>query len=230
MGAYNTPVFTLGAELDGGLGRPGNLYNSMLSSDAWAVGNGGVGSLAQITTKPVVIIPDIDHSDFCPGFRVPGDVYPSDVTTDVAMTRIGEQFSAWLHLRSPQPDEIKDEAHARITAGASYTRDNMLAPLAKGIEVELSDDGQTAPWCEQAQALLVGFTDIQDTENLDIISVYKNESKPFEDTRVTYQTLDDDHVQFNISGYNKYYSLANQCFTPAKELGCKMASADRVAE
>ena len=36
VGSSKIPVFTLGAELDGGLGRPGNLYKSIKSSDAWA--------------------------------------------------------------------------------------------------------------------------------------------------------------------------------------------------
>ena len=41
---YEIPVLTLGAELDGGLGRPGYLYNSVLSSDSWASANGGINS------------------------------------------------------------------------------------------------------------------------------------------------------------------------------------------
>lgn len=57
----------------------------MLSSDNWAIPHGGLGGHNQIMNKPVAIIPGIDHSDFCPGFQVPGDVYPSDVTTDQAM-------------------------------------------------------------------------------------------------------------------------------------------------
>jgi len=32
----------------------------------------------QARNKPVNIIYGIDHSDFCPGFHVPGDVYPSE--------------------------------------------------------------------------------------------------------------------------------------------------------
>lgn len=162
-------------------------------------------------------------------------MYPSDVSNDEASTRIGQPFAAWLHIRSNQTDVIQEEAVKTLTDGAEYTRSNLLGPFVKGLETELSSDEQSAPWCEYAQTQLVGFTSIEDTENLNIISVYKNDSKAFEDTRVDYETLDDGHVQFNISGYNKYYGssplgVASSCITPAKELGCKMASANRVAQ
>jgi hypothetical protein len=74
------PVFTVGAELDGGLGRPGNLLNSIDSSDKAAQQNGGVGSDWQMTEKPVAILKGLNHSDFCPGFEVPGDIFPSDIS------------------------------------------------------------------------------------------------------------------------------------------------------
>lgn len=67
-----------------------------------------------------------------------------------------------------------------------------------------------------------------------MISIYKTEDHPFEDTRVGYMPLGNDHVQFNVSGHNNFYSglldASEMCITPAQELGCKMASADRVAE
>jgi len=99
----------------------------------------------------------------------------------------------------------------------------------------VSEDGEHAPWCETAQNLLVGFKNQEDADKMDIISVFKTKSHAFEDTRVGYSPEENEHVLFNISGYNKYYgngtlSVTESCYTPAKELGCKMASADRVAE
>jgi len=67
-----------------------------------------------------------------------------------------------------------------------------------------------------------------------MISVYKTEAHPFEDTRVGYTPVENNHVQFNVSGHDNYYGgvteVKEMCITPAYELGCKMASADRVAE
>lgn len=79
VGNWPTPVFTLGAELDGGLGRPGMLNLSVNSADeATLVAGYSLDSEWQVINKPVNIIYGIDHSDFCPGFHVPGDIYPSE--------------------------------------------------------------------------------------------------------------------------------------------------------
>ena len=102
---YQIPVLTLGAELDGGLGRPGFLYHSIVSSDGWAAENGGVNSETHVTQKPVVILKGADHSDFCPGFQVPGDIFPSELTKDQAMSSIGAAFAAFLNI---QTDVNKD--------------------------------------------------------------------------------------------------------------------------
>ena len=57
---------TIGAELDGGLGRPSNLNQDIVSSDKATLDAGeSLDSMWQATNKPVVIIPGIDHSDFC---------------------------------------------------------------------------------------------------------------------------------------------------------------------
>lgn len=110
------------------------------------------------------------------------------------------------------------------------TRFDLLKPLRDAMKYEVSDDHSSAPWCEIAQRKLLGADD-EPIKRLSVISVYKEKSKPFEDTRVDYHTENGD-VTFNVSGHNKYYSLPdfnNQCITAAKEIGCKMASADRVA-
>lgn len=68
VSGYKIPILTLGGELDGGLGRPGNLYKSVKSSDEWAEAHGGVNGEDHVTQKPVVILKGLDHSDFCQGF------------------------------------------------------------------------------------------------------------------------------------------------------------------
>ena len=98
-------------------------------------------------------------------------------------------------------------------------------------------DGGRAPWCEIAQKKISGVKNNADLDRIDMISVYKSESHPFEDTRVGYTPVEENnHVQFNVSGHNNYYGIGitkppkDICITPAQELGCKMAAADRVAQ
>lgn len=227
------PLLTLGAELDGGLGRPGNLYKSIVSSDTWAAANGGVNSAAHVTNKPVVILPGADHSDFCPGFQVPGDIFPSDITKEVAMTEIGAAAAAFLNV---QAGVSTSASIKKLQDGQTWTRDDLLKPMVSAFEHTGERDANptTAPWCEIAQRELSGIK-TDDVNRLDLVSVFAEGTKPFEDTRVAYSPVEgSDHVQFNISGHNDYYSgiihAKQMCITPAQDLGCKLASAERVAE
>ena len=111
-----------------------------------------------------------------------------------------------------------------------------MLPYTDALKLEGSLDGEKAPWCEHIQPELVGFKNEDDKKRLSVISIYKDESHPFEDTRVSYNTTDDHSMStFNVSGHNQYYGtgpigVVTSCLKPAHELGCKMASADRVAE
>lgn len=192
MADYAVPVFSLGAELDGGLGRPGYLHKSVISSDTWAASNGGINSAEHVAKKPVVILPGLDHSDFCPGFQVPGDIYPSDVSKDEAMLAIGGAVSAFLNVQSyvSMSDSIK-----KLQSGQSFTRDDLLQPLVTAYTQtgEKDENPTRAPWCEIAQKKLAGISP-EDEDRLDMISVYAAKAKPFEDTRVSYKLVENNHV------------------------------------
>jgi hypothetical protein len=49
----------------------------------------------------------------------------------------------------------------------------------------------------------VGFKNVTDEKKMDMISVYKEVSHDWEDTRVAYSPEEDGNVAFNISGHNK---------------------------
>lgn len=155
MGSYVTdqnvknwpvPVFTLGAELDGGLGRPGMLNISLNSSDE-ARDLAGQNLDWQAKNKPVVIIYGIDHSDFCPGFHVPGDIYPSEKAGEKATAQIASMFSSFLHLHTEQKS-VKDDLY-KIKEGISLTRDDLLQPYRAAQKLE--QNGDVADWCAVAQ-------------------------------------------------------------------------------
>lgn len=49
----------------------------------------------------------------------------------------------------------------------------------------------------------MGFKNVTDEKKMDMISVYKEVSHDWEDTRVAYSPEEDGNVAFNISGHNK---------------------------
>ena len=64
-----------------------------------------------MTQKPVLILKGMDHSSFCPGFQVPGDIFPADITdSSMANQIIGGVTANFLHLHTNQNDERKSEA------------------------------------------------------------------------------------------------------------------------
>merc|ERR1711907_833659 len=98
---FPMPVLTLGAQLDGGLGRPGMLTKSLTSALSVSKTYDDV-----VKNKPVVILPGLDHSSFCPGFKVPGDVYPAETKAVEASALIGEAVAAFFHQHSGQSVEV----------------------------------------------------------------------------------------------------------------------------
>ena len=221
VAAFPLPVLTLGAELDGGLGRPGYLSLSARSSDAMARDR-GVDSDWQLKRAPVVILPGLDHSSFCPGFRVPGDVWPAEVGFEAGADAVGTALGAFL---SVQMTDAAD-AYATLRAASKFTR-ALLAPLHEAMALER--DGETSPWCEEAQRVLAGPAVAPD---LDVAAPYFEGAGDFEHSRVRYAAAGY-ALELNVSGHNAYYSIADfssQCVTAAKEVGCKLASGARVAQ
>jgi hypothetical protein len=213
------------------------LLNSINSSDKAAQQNGGVGSDWQMTEKPVAILKGLNHSDFCPGFEVPGDIFPSDISDKLESNKlIGEVSAAFLHLHTEQTDEaVKDAALTTIKDQSKWTREELMGPYKSALTWEAAVEDGEAPWCQLVQPWLPGFKNLDDYNKMQVTSVYKNDSHDFEDTRVSYSKTDSEAVVFNVSGHNQYYrdgptGILTSCLYPAHEIGCKMASADRAAE
>jgi hypothetical protein len=101
------------------------------------------------------------------------------------------------------------------------------------LNLEASADGLTAPWCEMSEKELAGLKNADDQERMHVISVNEDNTKSFEDTRVTWEKMENNQAQFNVSGYAWAYNktdIVDSCYTSALELGCKLASSDRVAD
>lgn len=146
VASFPLPVLTLGAQLDGGLGRPGMLTKSLVSALSTS---SNFDDVAQ--NKPVVILPGLDHSSFCPGFKVPGDVFPAEIDDDTAGAMIGNIVSSFLHMRDKSLSSSYDLDVLRNAM--TFTKDDFLKPYFDALALEHKDEG--TPWCVEAQKYLV---------------------------------------------------------------------------
>jgi len=153
---FPIPILTVGAELDGGLGRPAMIDVRLQGSDSAATNktqNPTGDASWQLKQKPVVILPHIDHSSFCPGFQVPGDVYPAEATQEEAMRVISTTVSAFLALQTNQPPATQTTALATLSEKLVWTR-KLLAPLHEAYAWEAGDNSGNhtyAPLCAKAR-------------------------------------------------------------------------------
>ena len=148
MEKYSIPVLHLAGKVDGGGARPGKLvyYHS------WSKVFGAVyGQEIELQTKPVHVLPGMDHSDFCPGFFVTAikDI-PSEVTQSAAMFTIGQSVSAFLHLNLPT-DDLQSDAKATMSRRLQFT----LSLLELGLTVLVMVQGS---WCGLAQKQFGGLS------------------------------------------------------------------------
>jgi len=229
---YPTPVLTLGAELDGGLARPGKMaiwYKQFKNMTEHHVGD-------VLVNKPVLVLPRIDHSDFCPGFAVPGDL-PSESSRSDALEAIGSTTAAFLHGQYLPASAAKDRAAARaVLEQRLLFTSELLDGYLRALELEVDsgmgclEGGLTAPWCEHAQRLIANVAD-EYASKLQIYSTYWNSSKTLEHSRTKYSG-GASGLTLMVHGHNAYYrDIANTGeFSAASEIGCKMLSGERVAQ
>jgi len=225
---FPVPVMIAGAELDGGLGRPAMIDVRLKECDTGAKVK---GTDWQLTNAPVVILPKMDHSSFCPGFQVPGDVFPAEATQAEAMASVGSIVSSFLHLHTAQSSATTAQAKQSITQAMAWTHE-LLAPLQQAYQLEggkHAGNPATSSWCAKAQQVLAGdpasgHVTVNPVE-------YKADSHQFEHTRVAYAAAGEGQVALNASGHNDYYSgISNGCLVPAASIDCKMVGAERVAQ
>ncbi|GMH94006.1 hypothetical protein TrST_g4045 [Triparma strigata] len=246
---YPAPFALVGAELDGGLARPGKMASWVDQFNDFKSGQKlNVEDLQ--TKKAVVIIPGIDHSDFCPGFEVPGDIIPSSVTSAEAMKRISKVTGTWLkklwgvstRLESIFLREVYEET------------EKFLRPYFAALDMEVQyhamhytgTGGTYSPICEKAQMILanlsledearVSISRGCDNENFDETRscAYLNSTDDLEHSRSQYSFEPDnsDNLLVNVSAHADYYRNFKNTgsITAASEVACKMLTGARIAE
>lgn len=134
---YPVPVLTLVGDLDYGSARLTKL------SPYWAA---GVRETANDPARsPVVVLQNVDHSDMCETFKVPGDL-PSASPPDVATAKIAAASAAFMsRIITGNDEDIKTMVeHDKFT-------EQFMKPLNEALAQEQKGD-----WCTKAQLYIAG--------------------------------------------------------------------------
>eukprot|EP00928_Gymnodinium_smaydae_P037776 TRINITY_DN26185_c0_g1_i1.p1 TRINITY_DN26185_c0_g1~~TRINITY_DN26185_c0_g1_i1.p1 ORF type:complete len:531 (+),score=96.81 TRINITY_DN26185_c0_g1_i1:54-1646(+) len=226
---YPKPVFVLNTELDGGLARPGK------TSIWWKQHLALVESQGEEYTthnKPVVILPKLNHTNFCPGFDVPGDL-PAEVDLSTATSIIGESVAAFLKIQIGGAG--KAAAVSFLADKIAWTKKFMEGYLlAQQMERDVShtqgSPEGTSSFCAKAQHIIAGLSDADDSK-LSVIDGFHESNSNLEHCHPNW-TVAEDKLTVRSCSHTDYYSdVANTgTITAASEIACKMLSADRVAQ
>jgi hypothetical protein len=231
---YPIPVATIGAELDGGMARPGKLALWVQQHMQYSQTTGSEDKA--LSTKPVVIINSIDHSDFCPGFSVPGDL-PSELDQSEASKLVGQVAGAFLNLQVLPSSSSSAQNSLMLLKQKWADTQTLVSPIIKSLALEVEGGngmfapGSYSPWCKTAQLQLAGVSEADQAKISFLANVYATADTSFEHTRVYYETAGG-KLLLNISGHASYYTDIQNTgtFIAAQEIGCKLANWDRIAQ
>jgi len=220
---YPIPILTLNVELDFGGGRPGKTaiwWKQHLEYEK------SVGYARALKEKPVFILPGLNHSDFCPGFDVPGDLM-ADVDQVYATAVIGTAVASFLHSQSGNPDALSELGKLK-----NQTR-LFMDPYLRAEAMELSpregSDGVSS-FCEWATHFQAGLSE-EDDERLHVTDTFFSSNGNLEHCHPAYETVRPD-LQATSCSHTDYYSdfMNTGSFGCSKQISCKMLSSDRLAE
>jgi len=215
------PVLHLTGEVDGGGARPGrmSLYYRQFKEFS-----NGAGEKAALVKKPVLVLPGVDHSDFCPGFFVTAiKDLKSEVSQEEALQSIGMATAAFLHVNSPVSSSTSSQALGTLSKMLSFTKE-MCEPYLKAFEMESSGS-----FCKIAQTIVAGVTK-QDASRLQV-DVEPVSYDDFSHKAVTY-TKAGSNLKVNVvSSFEGASGLAfKDEHGAAKSIDCLMVDATRVAQ
>ena len=233
---YPTPVLTLNVELDGGLARPGKTATWWRQFEAIEASKGRAAALA---SKPVVILPKVNHSDFCPGFNVPGDLM-AEVDQGTATATIAKTVAAFLSLRlaTAVPASTRTAALALLDAQTQWTA-GLMAPYLAAQDMErtanitaASAEG-SSPFCGKAQRFIAGLAPADDAR-LTVVDGFHVSSPNLEHCHPnwTHTGASASSLSVDSCSHTDYYTDVDNTgtITAASEVACKMLSSARVAQ
>ena len=213
------PVLHLAGKVDGDGARPGKLvYYHNQSKEFGAV----YGQEIALQTKPVRVLPGMDHSDFCPGFFVTAikDIH-SEVTQSVSMSTIGQGVSAFLHLNLITDDTIQSDARATMSRRLQFTS-SLLEPRLTVLVMEQES------WCGFSQMQIEGLS----SQNAGLLQVEVDAVSVSVFSTTTTYTLESTGLKvMTISTSEPTYGYGStDNHEIAESVNCQMEGANRVEQ
>jgi hypothetical protein len=229
---YPVPALTLNVELDGGLARPGKTAVWWRQHLALQASHGEEYALAH---KPVIVLPKLNHSDFCPGFNVPGDLM-AEVSQAEATAEIGRVVGAFLHVQTSASSAAAATAPLEVLRERVAWTKNLLEPYleAQAYERRPTDTRWSAegasPLCAEAQHIVAGLSE-KDDKRLDVQDGFHVKSSNFEHCHPNW-TATAGKLSVRSCGHADYYADIDNTgsITAASEVACKLLSSARVAQ
>ncbi|MFK7825416.1 MAG: alpha/beta hydrolase [Oligoflexales bacterium] len=215
---FDYPILTLGAELNGGQTKLARiaLYYSEYEEIAKKQ-----GEAYAIKRKPVVIIPGINHSDFCPGFSVKGDL-ESEVDPDFAIEKIAEVSASFLDIHTSS-DISNVDSGLQMIKGALQDTKSLSEPFLKARSLE-----QSGNWCQKAQLQIAGP---EFDSRLAISPIIADSALSFMSGHTNTELDTSGVLKLDVVSYAKYPQdiLRLGKLISADEIACKMVSKEKIA-
>ena len=215
---FNYPILTVGAELNGGQTKLARI--AMYYSEYEEIAN-KQGEEYALKQKPVVIIPGINHSDFCPGFAVKGDL-ESEVDPDIAVEKIAEVSASFLDIHTSSESGVVDSG-VQLIKGALHGTKALSEPFLKARSLELSGS-----WCEKAQ-LQIASPEFD--SRLAINPIIADSTLNFMSGHTNTELDASGVLKLDIVSYAKYPQdiLRLGKLISADEIACKMVSKEKIS-
>jgi hypothetical protein len=205
LAAYPFPLLALAGELD----------FTPLSHAAINFAQSAALPAAERYRKPTVLLPRVDHSDFCPGFHVSGDIVSE---SQHATLFIANVTALWMQVVTGVDVQQSSALLSQWMAQTSA----MAAPflIARALDERL--------WCEHAQRYL---GDVQAVGAAALVvqnTTVVDGSVALTFAHTTYSLLDANTLAVSPVSYSRYDTDVQQKWAAPLDIACKAVSAQRV--
>lgn len=223
--AFPSPLLAILGELDMvPTSHAAKLYESYLQIEGYA----------SRAAKPVLVVPRMDHSQFCSPFNVSGDLDP-ELSNSEALETVTTLAAAWVdNILVPSQARAQQAQNLLVGFAANHT-ESITAAWRAASKMEAQEV------CINAQHTIISTlpADIRAKVKSENMVVIKPDSSPNLEHGHTNCSLDaDGNVHVTIVSYPYYpqvkswnpVDLLAPTYSSARDISCKLVSADRIAQ